>query len=1366
MEEFRRQQRSGILVLLFTDMVGSTKLKQDLGDQQAVAIVRQHHATIRQVLKGFPDGKEIDTAGDSFFIVFVKPSDGVKFALLLQAAMRQFVETVGHQISLRIGIHAGEVFMEDHEQSRKPMDLYGIQVDSSSRVMSLAQGNQILLTRFVFDNARQLLKGEEIENVGALSWLNHGPYLMKGVEEAMEICEVGEAGLSHLARPADSEKAHRHITAESEPVLGWRPAAGQPVPNTGWVLVRQLGSGGFGEVWLGRHEKLGDQRVFKFCFHAGRVRSLKREVTMFRLLKQRGHHPNIVGIQDVFFDEPPFYIMMEYADGEDLVKWVAKQGGVDKVLVAARMEIVAQVADALQAAHDAGIIHRDIKPSNIIVSGSFPGVLRVKLTDFGIGQVISQDVLARVTQMGFTQTISGSSDTGTPMYMAPELLAGKPASVQSDIYSLGVVYYQLLAGDLARPSTMDWARDVENPLMREDLAKCLAGNPQERFANARELSQRLRTMAERRSEFSRIEAKIAAEMKGVQRKKLILITTAASIIVLLMAALAVWAIFQSSVARNQARISQMDQQEAKTAERAAQEMEREAKTTLSASEFLQGAGLLAEKHESAALACLARSLFDNPTNDAASTRLATLLGERYWAVPASTMKHAGAVFTAQFSPDGLRVATASKDHTARIWDATCGEPLTEPLLHGGEVNSVQFSTDGKRVVTASADGTARVWDASSGKPLTEPLRHGSNVCSARFSPDGTRIVTASWDHSARVWDASSGQPATPALAHDDQVFSARFSPDGLRVVTASADHTARIWDAQSGEALVAPLKHDGPVAAAQFSPDGARIVTVSGDSARIWDARTGQPLAEPLKHADAVISAQFSPGGTFVLTASADGTARVWDALTGQPQGEPLKHDDVVESAQFSPDGLLIVTASEDRTMRVWSALTGAPWSESIRHDDLIYSAQFSSDGKRIVTASRDGTVRLFETVHGKPHVLSLPHDNAVTSAQFSPDGKWIATASVDQTAQVWDARSGQPLSKPLAHQGSVVSARFSPDGKRVLTASWDHTARVWDAQTGEALTGPLKHGDNVVSAQFSPDGTRVVTASKDHTARVWNSQSGEALAGPLKHDGDVTSAQFSPDGKLVLTSSMDGTARIWDAQSGKPAGAPLRHGDAVGSAQFSPDGARIVTASEDHTARVWNGLNGQPMTAPLQHNDIVVLAQFSPDGTRIVTASGGSARVWDAETGQPLTGLMTHEDIVVSAQFSPDGRYILTASWDHAARLWDARTAQPLSDPWKQHEALASAQFSPDGRRFVTASGDQIARVWDVAPPSDRHPDWLPRLAEAIAGQTLNKQGLLELSQTNCSDAIDNIRQQVSKASESDEWAAWGRWFLAGPKE
>src|SRR5207249_4871620 len=173
-----------------------------------------------------------------------------------------------------------------------------------------------------------------------------------------------------LKAPSDAQKAQRQIAPDTEPVLGWRPALEQVVPRTKWILEKKLGEGAFGEVWLGRHEILEERRVFKFCFRADRVRSLKREVTLFRILKERvGQHPNIVGIQEVFFDEPPFYIVMDYAEGQDLKTWSAERGGVASAPLAIRLEIVAQVADALHAAHEAGVIHRDVKPSNILITG-------------------------------------------------------------------------------------------------------------------------------------------------------------------------------------------------------------------------------------------------------------------------------------------------------------------------------------------------------------------------------------------------------------------------------------------------------------------------------------------------------------------------------------------------------------------------------------------------------------------------------------------------------------------------------------------------------------------------------------------------------------------------------------------------------------------------------------------------------------------------------------------------------------------------------------------------------------------------------------------------------------------------------------
>ncbi|PYJ06715.1 MAG: hypothetical protein DME25_05905, partial [Verrucomicrobia bacterium] len=207
------------------------------------------------------------------------------------------------------------------------------------------------------------------------------------------------------------------------------------------------------------------------------------------------------------------------------------------------------------------------------------------------------------------------------------------------------------------------------------------------------------------------------------------------------------------------------------------------------------------------------------------------------------------------------------------------------------------------------------------------------------------------------------------------------------------------------------------------------------------------------------------------------------------------------------------------------------------------------------------------------------------------------------------------------------------------------------------------------------------------------------------------------------------------------------------------------VTASDDSTARVWDAQSGQALTQPLKHNGAMSSAQFSPDGKRIVTASRDStARVWDAQSGQPLTGPLKHDKPVLSAQFSPDGKRIVTASSDSTARVWDAQSGQPLTEPLKHAGGVHSAQFSRDGKQIVTASYDRTARVWDIAPCRSGCPGWLLQLSEAISGQVLNNQGVLEETKLNRAESIKQIREKLSHESGDDDWVIWGRWFLADP--
>lgn len=537
LEQFQSRHRNSLVVIVFTDIVGSTLLKQRLGDTAAVKLIAEHHGILRATLAEESDGEEISSAGDSLLLALGRPSSAVRFALRAQARLREFSRRCGQEIRDRMAIHVGEVMVADGTS-----DLHGLQVDTCARVMSLGGGDQILLTRFAFDNARQALQTDELPELSKLRWLSHGHYSLKGLDEAVEVCEVGEEGHAALQPPPDSEKARRAFQPDDEPVLGWRPAVDQVVPGSKWVLREKLGEGGFGEVWLARHAKLAKRQVFKFCFRADRARSLKRELTLFRILQgQAGHHPNIVGVNEVNLEDPPFYLGMDHVDGADLSTWFDRAGGPEAVSLETRLDIIAQVADALQAAHDAGIIHRDIKPSNILIEARPGQPPHAFLTDFGIGQVTSKNVSDGVTQLGFTMTMmapGGSGPAGTQMYMAPELVAGKPASIRSDIYSLGVILYQLIIGDLHQPLTTDWRLRVDDPLLQEDLERCFAGDPEERFAGAAQLAQALRALGDRRTERDSLAREQATRERAAYRRGLVRATAAALAVVLLVAGLA------------------------------------------------------------------------------------------------------------------------------------------------------------------------------------------------------------------------------------------------------------------------------------------------------------------------------------------------------------------------------------------------------------------------------------------------------------------------------------------------------------------------------------------------------------------------------------------------------------------------------------------------------------------------------------------------------------------------------------------------------------------------------------------------------------------------------------------------------------
>lgn len=304
---------------------------------------------------------------------------------------------------------------------------------------------------------------------------------------------------------------------KSTPLTLGGHAVGDTIPHRPhWRLTAALGSGGQGEAWLGQHHKTGEQHVFKFAFDAPGLMALRRELTVFRLL-QHSHgstRADFVRLIDSNLEEPPYFIETEYVAGGALPDWITSKGGFAAVPRALRLALIAQVAEGLAAAHAAGVLHKDIKPANILIDESVEGSPQIKLGDFGSGRVLDLARLEQleITRMGIAQTTTDGVTSGTPLYLAPELLGGQQPTVQSDIYALGVVLFQLLVGDFKRPLAPGWELEIDDPLLQQDIAFAAASQPALRLPHADALAVRLRSLdARREAQAQQQQARMALE---------------------------------------------------------------------------------------------------------------------------------------------------------------------------------------------------------------------------------------------------------------------------------------------------------------------------------------------------------------------------------------------------------------------------------------------------------------------------------------------------------------------------------------------------------------------------------------------------------------------------------------------------------------------------------------------------------------------------------------------------------------------------------------------------------------------------------------------------------------------------------------
>lgn len=556
-----------------------------------------------------------------------------------------------------------------------------------------------------------------------------------------------------------------------------------------------------------------------------------------------------------------------------------------------------------------------------------------------------------------------------------------------------------------------------------------------------------------------------------------------------------------------------------------------------------------------------------------------------------------------------------------------------------------------------------------------------------------------------------------------------YSPDGTQIAT-RADGFVLGWDAVSGKELWRTAIGGGAVDNLAYSSDGAQLATWDFDPndfsymwVKIFDAHSGELVRETkLAQSGKEWNYGFYNSDlSRIVEASLDKTAKVWDTRTGQLLMTLGGHGDTVTSAQYSPDETRIVTGSSDRSAKVWDAETGKEIVSLCCQSQEITWAVYSPDAKKIATASTDGLVKLWDADGGKELLTLAGHTAQVYSVTFSPDGSQVAAPSWDRTTIVWDSESGKEMYRLAGQSDFVMDANYSPDGKHLVTASSDKTAVIWDTLPSHEVAGIA--GSPIYQSAVSADRRRLVTRQAGGRFTVWDMVKLEPLftlndpgADPR---GVYAGVAISPDGARIAFYA-DKVVKIWEVDSGKQllTLTPEKEGISpsfIDRPAFSADGKRIAAVSlynqdfplYQKQVTIWDAQSGTKLADFADAKELADFGPiaFSPDGTRVVVGNAaGVARTFDAQTGAQLAEY--HEAVrrIPSIAFSPDGRQLATSLADGSVAVSDPAKGSVLFSLVGHNSSVWNVEYSTDGKYIATASWDGTAKVWDASNGKELH--------------------------------------------------------------
>jgi WD40 repeat protein/class 3 adenylate cyclase len=1155
---------SRIAVLIFSDLVGSTALPAKFGATACNAALRLHNESYERLAA--EEGITIvKFTGDGYFSWCPSAAGAVRFALRFQQELRDMAwgEVL---LATRLGIHLGEV---SDITAAGHTDLIGSAANLASRIMSVGLGGQILLSRAPFDEGRLHVSAHPPSRDGeapALEWLAHGPYRFNGYEEPIEVFEVGAKGHAPLIPPLDAEKAKRALRPGDEETLGWRPAEGLEIPGRlGWRIAKKLGAGGFGEVWAGQHAKTRERRAFKFCFDAERLRALKREVTLTRLLRETlGEREDIVRIFDLRLDAPPYFLESELSIDGNLLQWAEKQGGLAIIPLEARLELVAATATALAAAHSVGVLHKDIKPTNVLIFTGKDGRARPRLVDFGIGTLADSGVLARhgITGAGFTAaTLQHSS--GTPTYSPPEYLAGRPFTVQGDVYSLGVMLWQLVTAKADQPLAEGWQRDVPDALLREDIALCADGDPARRLPSAAELATRLRALPERAAEAARRVAAEAAEAAWRRNRKRFITIGAA---VLLIGVTVVGGV---------------------TARQDRRRAEERRKQAAAYYQVHQATLYLDRGAIRPALTLLAEAFSAHPDFTTRSAFLAALIKAPKQLESAFT-GFKGGVQRLQFGPHDVLAAAAGG--SLRLLDT-----------RRPDVPGPAFVTASEQAPTilGMALGSNGTWQAQreDGKMIT--LRPGGDAAHladrrnalrlAAFSQDGRRFAGVDATNPKEIATGASDDPGktVPVAPFADEVAALAFAPDGALAV--ATEKGAIFLIPAVGEMRSLGAAGPAKVRCLAWRTQGEPLLAAGDANGNIAIVKNGSTTQNLMNVPGGIQDLAWSPDGQALAAACTDGTIRKWiisEALDAPVPTDVIPaHKGPVLSIAWSADGSHLASGGDDETVCIWHLF--AVFGPVTTHDKGVplYSLAVSADGKRVAAGSKHGDIFIWERGNnghsGIRYAGSDGPNETVLCLAWQPGQDRVASGRKSGEIKVWQQGKRDPVLVNSGDSGTsdyqdIERVRWSPDGKKLASTSHTGAVQIWEPDGGAPPRLIGRMNDLALGLAWSPDGATLGAGSTHGEIWLWKTAGGaeSVLKIPkdprLGHGDSISGLAYLPGEKVVASCGRDGTLRLWDARSGAALGHTPPVGGPLEDLAHSENGAEIAVAGADGYLRIW----------------------------------------------------------------------------------------------------------------------------------------------------------------------------------------------------